>query len=85
MSLERYSRDYNFTISQNQQAKLRDIIENDLQLQSNIKNAHRIGPFKNDGTPKPILAKFLYRLERFKVIKKKRDLRDGVSGVFANE
>ncbi|CAH3148153.1 unnamed protein product, partial [Pocillopora meandrina] len=65
--------------TQNQQAKLRDIIENDLQLQSNIKNAHRIGPFKNDGTPKPILAKFLYRLERFKVIKKKRDLRDGVS------
>ncbi|CAH3160985.1 unnamed protein product, partial [Porites evermanni] len=59
-------------------AKLRDIIENDLQLQSNIENAHRIGPFKDDGTPRPILAKFLYRPERFRVIKKKRDLRDGV-------
>ena len=32
----------------------------------------------DDGTPRPILAKFLYRPERFRVIKKKRDLRDGV-------
>ncbi|CAH3156157.1 unnamed protein product, partial [Pocillopora meandrina] len=59
-------------------AKLRDIIENDLQLQSNIENAYRIGPFKNDGTPRPILAKVLYCPEWFKVIEKKRDLRDGV-------
>ena len=44
-------------------------------MQSNI-DAHRIGPFKNDGTPRPILAKFLYRPERFKVIKKKRDPRE---------
>ena len=51
---------------------------NDLQLQPNIENAHRIGPFKDDGTPRPILAKFLYGPERFRVIKKKRDLRDGV-------
>ena len=59
-------------------AKLRDSIENDLQLQSNIENAHRIGTFKNDVTTRPVLAKFLYRPERFKVIKKKRDLRDSV-------
>ncbi|CAH3150920.1 unnamed protein product [Porites lobata] len=39
-------------------AKLRDIIENDLQLQSNIENAHRIGPFKDDGTPRPIWLSF---------------------------
>ena len=60
-------------------AKLRDtLIENDLQLQLGIENAHRIDPVKDDGTPRPILAKFLYRPERFRVIKKKRDLRDGV-------
>ena len=60
-------------------AKLRDtLIENDLQLQLSIENAHRIGPFKDDGTPRPILAKFLYRPERFRVIREKRDLRDGV-------
>ena len=61
-------------------AKLRDIlIENDLQLNLSIENAQRIGPFKDDGTFRQILAiKFLYRPERFRVIKKKRDLRDGV-------
>lgn len=48
-------------------------------MQPNIENAHRIGPFKDDGTPRPILAKFLYCPERFKVIKKKREVRDGVS------
>lgn len=85
LSLERYSRDYNLrfynipeSTGEDCIAKLRDIIENDLQLQSNIENAHRIGPFKDDGTPRPILAKFLYRPERFRVIKKKRDLRNGV-------
>ena len=52
-------------------AKLHDIIENDLQLQSNIENAHRIGPFKDDGTPRPILAKFLYRPERLELSKRR--------------
>ena len=47
--------------------------------QPSIENAHRIGPFKDDGTSRPILAKFMYRPERLRVIKKKRDLRDGVS------
>ena len=85
LSLERYSRDYNLrfynipeSTGEDCIAKLRDIIENDLQLQSNIENAHRIGPFKDDGTLRPILAKFLYCPERFRVIKKKRDLRNGV-------
>ena len=51
LSLERYSRDYNLrfynipeSTGEDCIAKLRDIIENDHQLQSNIKNAHRIGP-----------------------------------------
>ena len=85
LSLERYSRDYNLrfynipeSTGEDCIAKLRDIIGNDLQFQPNIENAHRIGPFKDDGTPRPILAKFLYRPERFRVVKKKRDLRDGV-------
>ena len=84
-SLERYSRDFNlrfYNIPESTVedciAKLSDILGNDLQLQPNIENAHRIGPFKDDGTPRPILAKFLFRPERFKVIKKKRELRDGV-------
>ena len=40
--------------------------------------ANRIGRFKDNGTPRPILAKFLYRPEWFRVIKKKRELRNGV-------
>ena len=74
LSLERYSRDYNLrfynipeSTGEDCIAKLRGILENDLQLQPNIENAHRIGPFKDDGTPKSILAKFLYRPERFRV------------------
>ena len=81
LSLERYSRDYNlrfYNIPESRGedciAKLRDILVNDLQLQPNMENAHRIEPF----TPRPILAKFLYRPERFRVTKKKRDLLDGV-------
>ena len=78
LSLERYSRDYNlrfYNISdstgENCIAKLRDILESELKLQPSVENAHRIGP-------RPILAKFLYQLEHLRVIKKKRDLRDGL-------
>jgi len=85
LPLERNSRDcnlrfYNIPESTGEDciAKLCDIIGNDLQLQANIENAHRIGPFKDDGIPRPILAKFLYHPERFRVIKKKRDLCNGV-------
>ena len=85
LSLERYSRDYKLkfynipeSTSEDCIAKLRDILENDLQLHPNIENPHRIGSFKDDGTPKPILAKFLYRPERFTVIKKKSELRKGM-------
>jgi len=83
--LERYSRDYNLrfynipeSTGEDCIANLRDIIGNDLPFQPNIENAHRIGPFKDDGTPRRILAKLLYGPERFRVIKKKKDLRDGV-------
>ena len=66
LSLERYSRDYNLrfynipeSTGEDCIAKLRDIIENDLQLQSNIENAHRIGPFKDDGTTRPNMGPLL--------------------------
>ena len=85
LSLERYSRDYNLrfynipeSTSEDCIAKLRDILENDLQFHPNIENANRIGRFKDNGTARPILAKFLYPPEWFRVIKKKRELRNGV-------
>ena len=78
LSLERYSRDYNlrfYNISDSTGedciAKLRDILESELQLQPSVEDAHRI-------SPRQILAKFLYRLEHFRVIKKRRDLSDGL-------
>jgi len=80
LSLERYSTDYNLrfynipeSTGEDCIAKLRVMLDNDPQFHPNIKNAHRIGPFKDDGSARPILAKFLYRPERFKVIKKKRE------------
>lgn len=61
LSQERYSRDYNLrfynvpeSTGEDCIAKLGDIIGNDLQLQPNIENAYRIGPFKDDGTARPI-------------------------------
>ena len=84
LSLERYT-DYNLrfynipeSTGKDCSAKQRVILENDLQFHLNIENAHRIGPFKDDGSPRPISAKFLYYPERCKVIKKKRELRNGV-------
>ena len=78
LCLERNSMDYNLrfynipeSTGEDCIAKLRDIIENDLQLQSNIANANRVGPFKDDGTPRPILAKFLYRPERLELSKRR--------------
>ena len=48
-------------------AKLCDILDSDLQVQPTIENAHRIGAPKSDGSPRPILAKFLYRPEQFRI------------------
>ena len=42
-----------------------------------MKNAHRAGA-RSDDKPRAIICKFVYRPERYKVIKKKRDLKDGV-------
>ena len=43
-----------------------------------IENAHRIGGPRTSASndPRPVIAKFIYRLERLKVIQKKRSLKN---------
>ena len=43
---------------------LEKIFSSDLNLKPVIENALRIGPFRDDGSPHLIIAKFLYRSER---------------------
>ena len=84
LSLERYSREYNLRFhnvpeSTNEDCvqKVRDILSNQLDMEPEIENAHRVGP-RNDDKPRVIICKFLYRPQRYKVIQKKRDLEDGI-------
>lgn len=87
LQMERYSRQYNlrfFNIPEDSSEdcikKLQSILSDDLGIETSIENAHRIGgPRADDGAdPRPIIAKFIYRPERFCVIQKKRDLKNGV-------
>ena len=78
LSLERYSRDFNLrfynipeSTGEDCIAKLSDILGNDLQLQPNIENAHRIGPFKDDGTPRPIWLSFCTDQSALKLSKRR--------------
>ena len=57
--------------------KVRDILSNQLDMEPEFENAHRVGP-RNDDKPRVIICKFLYRPQRYKVIQKKRDLEDGI-------
>ena len=57
---------------------LEKIISNDLNLEAAIENAHRIGPSREDGSPRPIIAKFLYRPERRDILRKKKLLKNGI-------
>ena len=50
---------------------------NKLNLEPKLENAHRAGP-RSDSKPRAIICKFVYGPERYKVIRKKRDLKDGV-------
>ena len=84
LSLERYSREYNLRFhnvpeSTNEDCvqKVRDILSNQLDMEPEFENAHRVGP-RNDDKPRVIICKFLYRPQRYKVIQKKRDLEDGI-------
>ena len=67
VSLERHSRDFNLRFY-------------NVPERAAIEKAHRSGVRMEDSSPKPILAKFLYRPERFAIIKKKRyqDLKNNV-------
>ena len=40
------------------------IISKDLKQTPVIENTHRVGPSRDDGSPHPIIAKFLYRPDR---------------------
>lgn len=84
LSLERYSREYNFRFnnvaespSEDCRQKIREILSNQLNIEPVIEHAHRIGP-RSDNKPRTIICKFLYRPERLKVLQMKRDLQDGV-------
>lgn len=85
LSLERYSREYNLRFHNIPESpgedclqKINDIKKsNQLNLEPQIENAHRAGA-RSDVKPRAIICKFVYRPERYKVIKKKRDLKDGV-------
>ena len=84
LSLERYSREYNLRFHNIEESpgedclqKIHDILANQLNLEPKLENAHRVGP-RSDSKPRAIKCKFVYRPERYKVIRKKRDLKDGV-------
>ena len=46
-------------------------------METTIENAHRVGPSITD-KPRAIICKFILRPERFKVLQKKRDLKNNV-------
>ena len=84
LSLERYSREYNLRFHNIEESpgedclqKIQDILATQLNLEPKLENAHRAGP-RSDAQPRAIICKFVYRPERYKVIRKKRDLSDGV-------
>ena len=88
LSLERYSRDFNlrfYNISErpgeNCIERLQTLLSEDLGFTPVIENAHRIGCPRTDSgaNSRPIIAKFLYRLERLQVIQKKTMLKNGVT------
>ena len=85
LSLERHSREFNlrfYNIPESPRedcfSKLQDILLTDLNFQPEIENAHRIGRLRMEGSPRPIIAKFLYRPERARVQKNRKNLRSGV-------
>ena len=43
-----------------------------------IENAHRVCPQREDGTPRPTIAKFVFRPGRRNILRRKKDLKNGV-------
>ena len=84
LNLERYSRDFNLrflNIPEEDEedciSKLQNILHETLGYQANIENAHRTGR-RRPGKPRHIIAKFLYRPERRKVLYNKRNLGNNI-------
>lgn len=51
-------------------AKLKNILLDQLNMEPVIENTHRLTTVRNNGTPRHSMSKFLYRPERFQVIKR---------------
>ena len=88
LGLERYSRGYNLrfhNVPESSQEdclkKIKDKLAAQLGWEPELENAHREGNIRADRKPRPILCKFLYRPERFQVIRNRRDL----SGIWVTE
>ena len=71
LSLERYSREYNLRFHNVPEStdedcvqKVRNILSNQLDMEPEIENAHRVG-LRNDDKPRVIICKFLYRPQRY--------------------
>ena len=67
LSLERYSQEYNLRFRNVPEStdedcvqKVRNFLSNQLDMEPEIENAHRVGP-RNDDKPRVIICKFLYR------------------------
>ena len=85
LALERYSRGFKLKFYKVPEqtgedciATLGKIISKDLKLKPVIENAHRIGPFRDDGSPRPIIAKFLYRPD-WELVLNSNDCNEGLS------
>ena len=61
--------------------KDKDKLAAQLGWEPELENAHREGNIQADRKPRSILCKFLYRPERFQVIRNRRDL----SGIWVTE
>ena len=85
VSIERYSRGSNLrfynipeVVGEDGILKLTEIISSDLNIRPTIENADRVGTRKEDGPPRPILAKFLYRPKRKAINNKKKNFKNDV-------
>ena len=83
-ALERYSRGFNLRFYKVPEQTGEDcivtlgkIISKDLKQKPVIENAHRVGPSRDDGSPHPIIAKFLYRPDRRDILRNKKLFKNG--------
>jgi len=82
LSLERYSREYNLRFHNIEKSpgydclqKIHDVLAKQLNLEPKLENTHRAGP-RSDSKSRAIICKFVYRPERYEVIRKKREITD---------